>query len=63
MAHSHPPLGAIIGRHISKLKARTQGHRVVHAVILNGESAVASVCFEICYGLPRDTSSLASNIV
>lgn len=26
-------------------------------------SAVASVCFEICYGLPRDTSSLASNIV
>lgn len=63
MAHNHPPLSAVIGRHISKLEARAVGHRVVHAVILNGESAVASVCFEICYGLPRDASSFTSNIV
>jgi len=56
-----PPSGRHNRSTYFQIKARAPGQRVVHAVILNGESAMASVCFEICYGLPRDTSS--SNLV
>lgn len=45
----HPPLRPLIARHISKLSAG-----LVHAVILNGESKPVTVCFEICYGPPRE---------
>ncbi|CAL1682770.1 unnamed protein product [Lasius platythorax] len=57
-----PPSGRHNRSTYFQIKARAPGQRVVHAVILNGESAIASVCFEICYGLPRDASS-SSNLV
>lgn len=57
-----PPSGRHNRSTYFQIKARAPGQRVVHAVILNGESAMASVCFEICYGLPRDISS-SSNLV